>query len=109
MKSLSRFTYCLPLLAISVVTLACDSQSEAGHQVFQQQCTSCHNADNNDRKMGPALKGLFHHEKLVTNGEKVTDANVRAKINEGGNGMPAFQETLSDEDKDHIVAYLKTL
>lgn len=109
MKSLSRLIFCLPLIAISVLTLACDSQSEIGQQVFQERCTSCHNADSSDRKMGPALKGLFHHEKLVTNGQQVTEGNVRAKINEGGNGMPPFQKTLSDEDKDYILAYLKTL
>ena len=43
------------------------------------------------------------------NGKKPTEANVRAKVDEGGNGMPAYKEILSDEDKDNVIAYLKTL
>jgi len=34
---------------------------------------------------------------------------VRAKIDEGGNGMPAYKDMLSDTEKDDLVAYLKTL
>lgn len=78
-----------------------------GKEVFEQ-CSVCHNADSDEKKMGPGLKGLFKHDKLV-NGKKVTEANVRAKIDEGGNGMPAYKDMLSDKEKDDLVAYLKTL
>jgi|SRR4051812_2445023 cytochrome c len=78
-----------------------------GQEVFQQ-CGVCHNADNNEKKMGPGLKGLFKQEKM-TNGKAPTEANVRAKIDEGGNGMPAYKDMLSDDDKNNVIAYLKTL
>jgi mono/diheme cytochrome c family protein len=39
----------------------------------------------------------------------VNDANVRAKIDEGGNGMPAYKDILSDQEKADVIAYLKTL
>lgn len=78
-----------------------------GKEVFQQ-CMPCHNADSNEKKMGPGLKGLFSKEKL-NNGKKPTEENVRTKIDEGGNGMPAYKEMLSDEEKNDLVAYLKTL
>ena len=78
-----------------------------GQEVFQQ-CSVCHNADSTEKKMGPGLKGLFQHDKLV-NGKAPTEANVRAKIDEGGNGMPSYKEMLSDEEKDNLIAYLKTL
>ena len=58
--------------------------------------------------MGPGLKGLFKRDKM-TNGKKATDATVRAKIDEGGNGMPAYKDMLSDQEKDDVIAYLKTL
>ena len=38
--------------------------------------------------MGPGLKGLFSREKM-NNGKKPTDATVRERIDEGGQGMPA--------------------
>src|SRR3984893_9366506 len=81
--------------------------AEKGKEVFEQ-CSVCHNADSTEKKMGPGLKGLFQKDKLV-NGKKPTDANVLAKINEGGNGMPAYKEMLSDDEKADVLAYLKTL
>ncbi len=81
--------------------------AEKGKEVFQQ-CGVCHNSDSTEKKMGPGLKGLFQNEKLA-NGKKPTEANVREKIDEGGNGMPAYKEMLSDDEKNDVVAYLKTL
>jgi cytochrome c len=78
-----------------------------GKEVFDQ-CSVCHNSDSTDRKIGPGLKGLFKRDKL-TDGKPVNDANVRNKINEGGNGMPAYKDILSDQEKDDVIAYLKTL
>ena len=80
---------------------------EKGKEVFQQ-CGVCHNADSAEKKMGPGLKGLFQAEKMA-NGKKPTEANVRAKIDEGGNGMPSYKEMLLDEEKNDLIAYLKTL
>jgi cytochrome c len=80
---------------------------EKGKEVFQQ-CMPCHNADSTEKKMGPGLKGLFTKDKL-NNGKKVTEENVRNQIDEGGNGMPAYKEMLSDDEKTDLIAYLKTL
>ena len=38
-----------------------------------------------------------------------TETNVREKIDEGGNGMPAYKEMLSDDEKNDVIAYLKSL
>ena len=78
-----------------------------GKEVFEQ-CSVCHNTDTDEKKIGPSLKGLFKHDKLK-NGKKPTDANVKAIINAGGNGMPAYSDMLSDEERDNVLAYLKTL
>ena len=48
--------------------------------------------------MGPGLKGLFKKDKMA-NGKKPTDATVKAKIDEGGNGMPAYKDMLSDRKR----------
>lgn len=58
--------------------------------------------------MGPGLKGLFKNAKMV-NGKAPTEANVKAKIDEGGNGMPAYKDMLTDQEKNDLIAYLKTL
>src|SRR5947207_15665129 len=78
-----------------------------GKVVFEQ-CAVCHNADSDEKKMGPGLKGLFKKDKL-TNGKKPSEANIRSRVDEGGNGMPAYKDMLSDQEKDDLLAYLKTL
>src|SRR5579863_4830487 len=79
-----------------------------GKEVFDQ-CSVCHNSDSTDVKIGPGLKGLFKKDKMTSTGKPVTDANVRSKIEEGGNGMPAYKDILSDEEKANVIAFLKTL
>ncbi|MGA3185753.1 MAG: cytochrome c [Bryobacteraceae bacterium] len=79
-----------------------------GKAVFEDNCAVCHNADSEEKKMGPGLKGLTKKEKLG-NGKKPTDANIKAIVNAGGNGMPSFSDMLSDEERDNVLAYLKTL
>jgi mono/diheme cytochrome c family protein len=79
-----------------------------GKALFEANCAVCHSADTEERRMGPGLKGLTKHAKLV-NGEAVTDASIAAFVNEGGNGMPGFADLLSTQEKADILAYLKTL
>ena len=81
--------------------------ADKGKETFEQ-CGACHNTDTDEKKMGPSLKGLFKKDKLH-NGKKVTDANVKAVIDKGGNGMPPYEELLSAEEKANVIAYLKTL
>jgi cytochrome c2 len=81
---------------------------EKGKEVFEQ-CGVCHNADSDEKKMGPGLKGLFKKATFADGKTKVTEESVRKKIDEGGNGMPAYAEMLEKGDKDRLIAYLKTL
>jgi cytochrome c len=84
---------------------------EKGKAVFEQ-CAVCHDPDTDtkdEKKIGPGLKGLFKRDKMSSNSKKPTEANVRARIDEGGNGMPPYKDMLSDQEKDDLIAYLKTL
>ena len=108
MKRFRVLGICLALIGgFSGAQAAGKGDAAKGKEVFQA-CGVCHNADSNEKKMGPGLKGLFKKDKLA-NGKKPTEANVRAKIDEGGNGMPAYKDMLSDQEKDDLMAYLKTL
>jgi cytochrome c len=78
-----------------------------GKESFEQ-CSICHNVDTDEKKMGPSLKGLFKR-KTLANGKPVNDANVLTQINEGGNGMPAYADMLSADEKANVLAYLHTL
>jgi cytochrome c len=107
MNRKSVYACCACLAVGSIAALAAKGDAAKGKEVFTQ-CAVCHNADSTEQKMGPGLKGLFQRDKLV-NGKKVTDATVREKIEQGGNGMPPYKDLLSDQEKDDVIAYLKTL
>ena len=79
-----------------------------GKETFEQ-CGACHNIDTDEKKMGPSLEGSLQERQSCNNGKKPTDANVKAIINKGGNGMPPYEELLSAEEKANVIAYLKTL
>jgi cytochrome c2 len=104
-----KFFVCCASVALFSAGMQAAQKGDAakGKEVFQQ-CSVCHNPDNTEKKMGPGLKGLFAKDKMM-NGKKPTEANVRAKVDEGGNGMPGYKDMLSDEEKNDLIAYLKTL
>jgi cytochrome c len=83
--------------------------AKAGKEVFENNCSVCHNSDSTEVKMGPGLKGVFKRAKMNTADKAPTDANILTKVNEGGNGMPSYKDILSDEEKANVIAYLKTL
>lgn len=79
-----------------------------GKEAFEANCSVCHNADSDERKMGPGLKGLTKRPKIV-NGETMNDANLVKFLNEGGNSMPGFADILTTQEKADVMAYLKSL
>jgi cytochrome c len=102
------FLFCCAALVMSGAKAQSDKgDADKGKATFEQ-CAVCHNVDSPDKKMGPSLQGLFKR-KTLQSGKPVTDENVLAQINNGGNGMPAYADMLSAGDKADVLAYLHTL
>ena len=83
-------------------------KAQKGKALFNDRCFVCHDVDSaRVRPLGPTLDGLFKRDKLVV-GKPVTDENVKEVIKTGPTpGMPGFRYTLSDQEIDDLVAYLK--
>jgi cytochrome c len=105
-KIIISLTAVVELLALTAMARN-KGDMEQGKKVFEQ-CAVCHNADTGETKVGPSLKGLFQRKKLK-NGKSVSDENVLVVINSGGGGMPSFAGTLSEEEKDNLLAYLHAI
>jgi mono/diheme cytochrome c family protein len=99
------------LLTVAVVVAAAPAPASAqsgdrarGEEIFAQQCAMCHGSDASGMMgMHPALRGAA--ERLTVEGVEVTVRNGRATTPP----MPAFDDRLSDDEIDDVVAYVASL
>ena len=80
-----------------------------GKAVFSANCDQCHSSTSKTVKVGPGLLGLYKGGKLPASGKPVTDANVKARIQNGGGGMPAFKDQLSPAQIKAVSAYVSSV
>src|SRR3989304_6772962 len=83
-----------------------------GEKVFKANCVVCH-GDKGDGK-GPAAAPLTPKPKNFTDANEmkgIDDARLKKSIVEGrpGTAMVSFAKTLSTDDIENVIAYLKTL
>jgi mono/diheme cytochrome c family protein len=109
MKKSVTFMFAGALVLAGTNLYAQKGDSAKGKEVFESNCSVCHNSDSDEAKIGPGLKGISKKAKMSTADKKPTDANILDKVNTGGNGMPPYKDTLSDAEKTNLIAYLKTL
>lgn len=96
---------------------------EAGEELYVKRgCKGCHSTDGS-KVIGPTFLGLYNRESVVTeNGNDITIKadenylvesinNPKAKLVKGydPNAMPAFEGSLTDEDLNNLIAFIKTI
>jgi mono/diheme cytochrome c family protein len=79
----------------------------SGKNVFEGNCSDCHNADSRESKEGPGLKGVGGG--TLPSGRKASADVIRSVIEGGGAGMPPFKDMLSEKEKEDVIAYVMTL
>lgn len=105
LKPFSSFLLCGLIALVAVPTqLSASSKSDAekaGAVLFRDKgCTYCHGIGGVGTKKAPALTGL-HKDKTWTP-EKITN-----QILNGGQKMPPFRDSVTDEDVTNLIAYLR--
>ena len=76
-------------------------QEKAGAVLFRDKgCTYCHGVGGVGTKKAPALTGL-HKDKTWTP-EKITN-----QILNGGQKMPPFRDSVTDEEVTDLIAFLR--
>ena len=102
-------------LAAAVFLAGCDSTPASkpisqltpaefqGYQIYQSQCAPCHSAGQ-----GPNLQGMFKKQYLPS-GMPTNDDRVRATILYGRGMMPAFGNSVDDQQMQDLIAYLHIL
>jgi len=80
-----------------------------GKGLFDSKCSICHYADNDQKKIGPGLKGLSKRGTFTVNNNKVNDETLRTWIENGDSLMPPFKDVLDPAQIKDVIAYVKTL
>lgn len=80
-----------------------------GKDTFDKKCSICHYADNDQKKIGPGLKGISKRGTFTVNNNKVTDETLKTWIENGDSLMPPFKDVLEPAQIKDVIAYVKTL
>lgn len=100
---------------ISLSSIVAQDEVDAGKKLFEQNCTTCHKIG--EKVIGPNLEGVTKRHsqewilgfiknsaKMVADGD---DEAVKIWKKFGKTEMTAFEGTLSDQNIQSIIAYLK--
>ena len=88
--------------------LGLNPKQAAGRRVYDSRCAECHFAYSKANLKGPSLNGLFKKQ-FMKNGIPANDERVTDIILLGRAKMPAFQNKLTQQQLDDLLAYLHTL
>jgi cytochrome c6 len=106
--SVRRSVLCLATIAVLVLgLLGFASPAKAADDAaatFKSQCVVCHGADGTGSPTGKSLKVADLNSDAV---QKTPNAQLAAVISDGKNNMPPFKNSLTKEQIDGLVAYVK--
>ncbi len=118
MKIFRNITVLFILLSTSLSAYALTRNEEAGKKIYAKRCWWCHG--NEGAGNGPAAKFLTPKPRDFTSGvfkfhtspggEVILDDDLFKTISNGlpGSAMPKWKDTLTDKEREQLVAYIKT-
>ena len=89
--------------------LGLNSQQSAGRRIYDRHCDQCHEPYSTSGKKGPGLKGVFKKQYLSESGLPANDERVGEIIRAGRSKMPAFGQTLDQQQVEDLMVYMHTL
>ena len=88
--------------------LGLNAQQSAGRRIYDARCAECHFAYSGRSLRGPSLHEIFK-KPFLKNGMPANDERVTDIIMLGRSKMPGFQNKLTQQELDALMAYLHTL
>jgi mono/diheme cytochrome c family protein len=76
----------------------------AGQDIFIQRCLQCHSANEGQVTFGPSLYGVMKKPHA-----KKSPAEIRQILKNGKGKMPSFDDKLTQQDTENLLAFIHTL
>lgn len=88
--------------------LGLNAEQARGRNVYDQHCIRCHEPYSRSGRNGPSLAGIYKKPYMPSgipaNDDRMTDIVMMGKAK-----MPAFRGSLTPQQLEALLAYLKTL
>ena len=72
-------------------------------ELFQRNCAACHGHEGEGRQIGTLTVPSLREGRAATD----TDARLLTQIHDGGNGMPPFKYSLTDEQIADLLRFVR--
>ena len=89
--------------------LGLNAEQATGRRVYDKYCDQCHEPYSTRGKKGPGFKGIFKKPYLSVSGLPANDDRVGEIIHFGRSKMPAYGQTLDQQQIQALLAYMHTL
>lgn len=88
---------------------ATEQSLRLGHRLYHAHCAVCHGPQG--RGDGPAAASLVPRPADLRRAARMADPLLFARITDGlpGTAMPAFRDVLTEEERWHVVNFLRSL
>lgn len=96
----------LVLLAAASLGWATPADTPAANATFKSKCASCHGPDGAGTAAGRSLNVVDLRSPAV---QGQSEAQLEQIVKNGINNMPAFGDSLSDQEIAAVVAHVRTL
>lgn len=98
---LSLVLIAIPVSAASAASSKQEELAKAGAALYRDKgCSYCHGAGGAGTKKAPPLTDIWKDKKLTT--ERMTN-----QILNGGQKMPPFRESVTDDEVTDLIAWLR--
>jgi mono/diheme cytochrome c family protein len=96
----------LTLFAVSIVRANPGPDSAASSATFRTKCAMCHGQDAGGSEVGKSMNVPDLRLQAV---QKLPDPELAQVISNGKGGMPAFKNSLSEDQIHGLVTYMRSL
>ena len=79
------------------------SKDDSARELFARNCAACHGASGEGKQVGTLQVPTLREGRAVED----PDARLLAQIHDGGNGMPPFKFTLTDDQIQDLLRFVR--